>query len=1250
MRNYYKLMLVLFVLGISTHLQAQLKLIYSESFNNGQTYCPGVDRQVDNWTSFRASLDTTQYQFIKLVMRGSSTTATKECTDETVLREIANALKNGINKTWTSNGIDWFVNNSCFNTSCGTTTATGVSLGAETTVSCRCLTPGWSIRPAIGNRNWGGINTATCGAPSQTMICEFFYLSGDDDAGIKSVSRLDVCATTQDISVKLMNFGVKRLDSAEIHWTINGTPQAMVKFNVPYSISDTLATAEDTVIVLAANYAFTPSTQYDIVAWTESPNGKLDTIPQDDTAKASMFYIGSPIKAVTSNTEQCGEGFPTLHSTTPSGSDALWFDPSDPVRVLGMGDTATLTEKYSPETTYKFYARSFNNQPDTIKSGFDNTWSFTGGASPTDKGFFFDITAKSDVVVGSFDAYLTAPSAVGAKTVVMYWRDGSYVSNETNSGAWTLWDSTEVTPTTNGSGTPVTVDVGKLYLTNGKTYGFCLMIKDVPQNFRTNSKQSPPDEYTGLSIKGSIYSGAWASNGLQAGFVPEIQMNYEYGCASDTVATSHFVKDLPTGSELKKGTPFNGTYTNGTLADPDVVAEGDLLTYELTPPTNYNNSDFGTTWVAIPYLETVGGTQIYPGDTTGTIPGSGNGVLKYTPHDDFTDEIIRLWVEVGDLGPNFCDTTVERYIIIAPRGKPDFSFPKQICDGDAVAFTNLSTVSSGVLTYKWYFGDGDSSELTNPVHQYASPGDYDVRLVTTTVPYEYVTDATIKITVTEVPRADFIRTNACEGEQVDLKNSTQFGGSGTVTYEWDFGDPSFGMLPHSVNKDEKVLYPNSGGYKVTLKATANGCTGEKSRNVYQFAKPVADFSAPGGSQCTNSEVQFTNLSTISIGSAGSSWTLGEGRVSTDRNPIHTYKTVNTFNVRLIMVSEFGCIDSITKQIVTKEGPSADFSYDQACSEEQTTFTFTGSASTPQNPQYRWSIEGNQMAGSPVSHSWASTGPKTIGMSVSLANGCKDSITKDVIVLVQPQVSFDIADVCEGEDAIFDNTSWASSGRLSYKWDFGDNGSSVEADPKHVYNVTSTTTFTVTLEASLEGGCSGTTTRQVTVNENPKCDFTITDGYLPGHRTFNFTADDNTYPFYRWTFGDGGNSQSADTVYQYLNDGNYKVTLTARNSAGCECSKTEMHNFENVGIVNGELLGVAIYPNPTDGVVSLELPKLSNEYSIEVLDVMGKTVHKTNINGDVLNTSIDLSGNASGIYFVKVSNQGATATVKVTLVD
>ncbi len=46
----------------------------------------------------------------------------------------------------------------------------GIAINANGSL-CNCPDPGYTVRPCQGNNNpnWGGINTATCGGPSQTL-------------------------------------------------------------------------------------------------------------------------------------------------------------------------------------------------------------------------------------------------------------------------------------------------------------------------------------------------------------------------------------------------------------------------------------------------------------------------------------------------------------------------------------------------------------------------------------------------------------------------------------------------------------------------------------------------------------------------------------------------------------------------------------------------------------------------------------------------------------------------------------------------------------------------------------------------------------------------------------------------------------------------------------------------------------------------------------------------------------------------
>jgi len=68
-------------------------------------------------------------------------------------------------------------------------------------------------------------------------------------------------------------------------------------------------------------------------------------------------------------------------------------------------------------------------------------------------------------------------------------------------------------------------------------------------------------------------------------------------------------------------------------------------------------------------------------------------------------------------------------------------------DNGSVEFTNLSQYSS---TYLWFFGDGDISNDTDPVHQYDSSGDYTVTMIAANACGADTVDTVITVVVTGI--------------------------------------------------------------------------------------------------------------------------------------------------------------------------------------------------------------------------------------------------------------------------------------------------------------------------------------------------------------------------------------------------------------------------------------------------------------------------------------------------------------------
>lgn len=87
------------------------------------------------------------------------------------------------------------------------------------------------------------------------------------------------------------------------------------------------------------------------------------------------------------------------------------------------------------------------------------------------------------------------------------------------------------------------------------------------------------------------------------------------------------------------------------------------------------------------------------------------------------------------------------------------------------------------------------------------------------------------------------------------------------------------------------------------------------------------------------------------------------------------------------------------------------------------------------------------------------------------------------------------------------------------------------------------------------------------------------------------------------------------------------------------------NFDpTLSVGEKTLEGISVYPNPSEGVITVE--NTNNDASVvEVFAVGGKKVMKKEINST---TTIDLTGNATGVYLVKVSNEKGSMVERVVI--
>ncbi|NUM31421.1 MAG: PKD domain-containing protein [Bacteroidetes bacterium] len=1216
-----------FVLNFASRAQTAT---FSQTYTNGAT----ATAQCAAWNAFVSSLSSSG-NYIKMTISGTYDATGISCTDKTIVNAFVAAIKS--NSTYisaTTGGHVWSICNRYSG-----------EIWIDPPASCsgsNCPNPGYIIRPCITNLNWGGVNTATCGGPNQVMTLKFEMPTKPNDAGISFIST-PLCAP--DIYATYNNYGTNTLDSAKINWSVNGTLQTQNKYttSIPQN-------GKSVNVTLTPTYNFVDGNNYTVKVWTSLPNNKFDSVPANDTFTISFKYVGPALDPKVTDFVKCGPGQALLQAIPGNAADSVvWYDTSSGGNIIARGKNAL-----SPPLTYglnTFYAQA--SKIGTPKS-LANSMTPSVGYGSTYSGGFANITPKIGVIIDSFCVVLT--SNIQNATFNVYMRNGTYIGYNTTPSAWTKLVSNGVSRVRQvGSYYRAYIKIPETLLDKGVTYGFYITTTPVT----TSSPWSLASVSGGITTTGTdlvVFQDRICYGGTEfatpnTNYPLTWETHYRpSNCPSNRVPLNITVKPSPHGASFIKGSLFQTTmpFTNGTKGNPDIVAKGDKLSYEITPPTGYNNSDYGTTWVMSNFtLRTPKGTIIPTTFYTPTSPtptGSSNATVTFMPDGSLTDSTIIMTMQLKDLGPYYCDSTITRYIFVAPRPNVDFKFPQPLCDGDNVIFTNASTVSSGNLYSRWNFGTGnpaDTSNNTDAVFTYPTHGVYLVKLITSTVPYGYKDSITQSVEITEIPKIGFKVYNACMGDSVSFVNSTTIS-KGTITYLWNFGN---GSTSSKVSPKQK--YANSGSYKVTLTASAKGCTRTLTKNAWTFARPKASFIFPP-SLCDKTDIEFFNTSTISTGNMGYNWTFSDGSKSTLVNAVHSFANAGTKTVKLKAVSEFGCTDSTTKNITLMESPLADFKYGAACNQSKTQFSFTGMR--PANPIttiFHWDFGsyGTTTVENPAIL-FSVIGKKIVTLTLTSNNGCSDKISKEINVKLQSKADFNTSDVCENEVVVFSNKSTVSSGSLNYLWKFGDGTYSNIHSPRHMYISPVSKTYNVTLVALVPGGCSDSVSKPVTVNTNPISDY----NYTKSGRLVYFNALQSGNTTYHWDFGEGGTSETPTTQYHYINAfeyGKFNVCLTVTNASGCftQTCKTLEITGDVKNITKSE--GFKLFPNPSSGNFTLSVENPKNDITVSIYNLVGEKVKEQKLNPLEKNHYIELKA-AEGVYLVKLINNNNTYIQKITL--
>ena len=321
--------------------------------------------------------------------------------------------------------------------------------------------------------------------------------------------------------------------------------------------------------------------------------------------------------------------------------------------------------------------------------------------------------------------------------------------------------------------------------------------------------------------------------------------------------------------------------------------------------------------------------------------------------------------------------------------------------------------------------------------------------------------------------------------------------------------------------------------------------------------PIADFEGNPTQGCAPLTVQFTDNSTGNPTSW--SWTFGDGGTSTEKEPGYTYDNPGKYTVSLTATNQFGSdTETKTDYITALPAPAADFVADATSGYAPLIVQFTdNSTGNPTSWQWDFGDEGSSVEPNP-SHTYTSPGTYTV--SLTATNDCgSDTETKIDYIEVKPAKKADFTwspeKPKEGEEVQFTDLSTPQEGIISWSWDFGDENTSTEQNPKHTYTQANnpSQTFSVVLTVEWADGGSDTETKSVEVDDkDPTADFTFAPQHPVAGQEVQFTDQSISHDgivSWLWDFGDEETSSEKNPKHIYAQGDTYTVSLTINEADG-----------------------------------------------------------------------------------------------------
>ncbi|MCO5233845.1 MAG: PKD domain-containing protein [Chitinophagales bacterium] len=319
------------------------------------------------------------------------------------------------------------------------------------------------------------------------------------------------------------------------------------------------------------------------------------------------------------------------------------------------------------------------------------------------------------------------------------------------------------------------------------------------------------------------------------------------------------------------------------------------------------------------------------------------------------------------------------------------------------------------------------------------------------------------------------------------------------------------------------------------------------------------------------------------------WDFGNGSTGKGATVFNIYNESGIFIIKA-KIYKGGVETIITKSVTAHKAPTADFEFSPSVGCPPLNVSFNDKSTNGSSPIKEWTWDfgnGTSMKGTEKKPSITYFTPnvRDVALVIEDQNGCKNTKTypKAITVLAKPIVDFEIknANSCILPVETSTTNKTKSSLPVTYKWDFGDGGTSEDFEPSHTY--TKDGNFLISLIATDENGCKDKKEiNNLIVDENFSVDIKFTDTLGCGSLTTQFEpVVSSLYRSLKWTFDPALDVYMETQTINGSVPGIYKVKVEATSQFGCVASQERtlyIDKVPNVDFVANPVLTCQIPQN------------------------------------------------------------------------